>query len=129
GGRLHDRRLGAFGEISVLSFGRGKGTTTGHGGALLLRGDRAESNGLAARAELHPARRGEGAREIVALGAQWLLARPELYSLPSSIPMLRLGEMVYRAASEPRVMARAAAAVLGTALTLDENEVRARQEH
>src|SRR5690606_21063576 len=37
GGTLDDRLLGSFGALSVLSFGRGKGTTGGNGGALLLR--------------------------------------------------------------------------------------------
>ena len=35
GATLHGRRLGSFGDLSVLSFGRGKGVTGGGGGALL----------------------------------------------------------------------------------------------
>ncbi len=34
------RRLGAWGDLGVLSFGRGKGMTAGGGGALLARGTR-----------------------------------------------------------------------------------------
>ncbi|MFI5235116.1 MAG: DegT/DnrJ/EryC1/StrS family aminotransferase, partial [Gemmatimonadales bacterium] len=38
GGSWHGSPLGALAEVSVLSFGRGKGWTGGAGGALLLRG-------------------------------------------------------------------------------------------
>ena len=125
GGTLDSKRLGAFGDLTVLSFGRGKGTTAGSGGALLLRGPRSAEWAEAARAHLDPARR--GARHIVALAAQWMFARPALYSIPASIPALKLGEMVYRLAHEPRALGAAAAAVLPTALALDDDEVRSRR--
>jgi len=127
GGRIQEKRLGAFGELSVLSFGRGKGTTAGAGGALLLRGPRTNTWASRARAQLRDARR--GASQTVGLAAQWLLARPALYSIPASIPLLKLGEMVYRPAPEPRAISLAAAAVLPTAFSLDALEVRRRIEH
>lgn len=126
GGRISGERLGAFGDISVLSFGRGKGMTTGGGGALLLRGARTSERADLARAELGAARRGVGV--TLGLAAQWLLARPATYAVPAAIPALKLGQMVYRPASEPRAMSAAAEAVLPTALAMDDQEVRHRQK-
>jgi dTDP-4-amino-4,6-dideoxygalactose transaminase len=37
GGTVRGMRLGSLGDVSILSFGRGKGTTCGSGGALLSR--------------------------------------------------------------------------------------------
>lgn len=99
--------LGALGEISVLSFGRGKGWTGGGGGALLLRGDFAREVVLP---ELPhgPA----GTRTLLATGAQWLLGRPSLYGLPMSIPALGLGETRYRYPTKPHRIPSGAAALL-----------------
>jgi hypothetical protein len=63
----------------------------------------------------------------VALAAQWLLARPALYAIPSAIPGLRLGEMVYRSPREPRALSKSAAAALPFALRLDSDEVSVRR--
>lgn len=127
GGVLRGKRLGAFGDVSVLSFGRGKGTTGGSGGALLVRRPDLLDAVRLARAQLRaPAR---GARQIVTLAAQWMLARPALYSLPASIPALQLGEMVYHAAAEPRALSLASAAVVRVALSMDAAEIRTRQKH
>jgi hypothetical protein len=126
GGTLRGTRLGGLADVSILSFGRGKGITAGSGGALLSR--------TAAHTELNEviaARLGDGsrgAREIVALAGQWLLARSELYRLPASVPALRLGEMIFRAASEPRSMAAAAAAILPIALRMEARELAHRRE-
>ena len=125
GGILDDVPLGALADVSILSFGRGKGTTAGSGGALLLRGalsaDRIAQNGF----HVDGVRR--GAYEVAALGAQWLLARPALYRLPSSIPGLRLGEMVYKPAAEPRSISKASAAMLPDALRIAKAEVARRR--
>ena len=123
GGTLDGTPLGAFGDVSVVSFGRGKGTTTGTGGALLAR-NRTDARAVAAVAR---ARRGVDA--VGALMGQWLLGRPELYALPASIPWLRLGEMVYREAGDPRGMSAAAAGALFRALALDADELRVRRRN
>lgn len=126
GGRIGGRRIGAFGDVSVLSFGRGKGMTTGNGGALLLRGVRASEWGARAREQMRPGSRGMDV--VIGLAAQWLLARPGAYGIPAAIPALKLGEMVYRPAHEPREMSAAATSVLPTALAMDDLEVRRRQQ-
>ena len=127
GGTLRGALLGSLGDLAVLSFGRGKGTTGGSGGALLTR-DATMSAGLdRARHGLASAR--ANGREVAALAAQWLLARPSLYRVPASIPALKLGEMVYRAAGEPRSISTTAAAILPAALQMDPAEVRTRAAH
>jgi dTDP-4-amino-4,6-dideoxygalactose transaminase len=127
GGTLGGVPLGALADISTLSFGRGKGTTAGSGGAVLFRGQasatRAGQNGF------HLDQMQQGGYELAALGAQWLLARPALYRVPASIPGLRLGEMVYKPAAEPRSMSRASASVLSGALKLESSEVARRRKN
>jgi dTDP-4-amino-4,6-dideoxygalactose transaminase len=91
GARWRNAPLGSLGEISILSFGRGKGWTGGGGGALLLRGT---FRGKA----IFPATAG-GGRLAGSVGAiaQWMLARPSIYGIPRSIPALGLGETRYHA--------------------------------
>jgi perosamine synthetase len=110
GGALHGRPLGSFGDLSVLSFGRGKGVTCGSGGALLAASAAwgeviraSEALLVDAAPELKP---------LVSLTAQWALGRPSVYAIPCAIPGLRLGEMVYRPAREPRAMSNAAMRML-----------------
>ena len=112
-GTLGGKTLGSFGPLSVLSFGRGKGMTGGRGGALLATGADAAS---ALEAIGFDGSRRRGAGELFAAGAQWALGRPALYGIPMAIPSLRLGEMVYHPAHEPRPLAVSAAALVCTAL-------------
>jgi len=127
GGTLQGVRLGRFGDISILSFGRGKGATTGAGGAVLVRTGGFAPWSERMRNQLGSARR--GGREICALTAQWLLAHPLLYRLPASVPALGLGEMVYHPPQRPRAMTAAAAAMLRSVLRDDESEVELRRLH
>lgn len=110
GGRMDERPLGAFGDLAVLSFGRGKGLTSGGGGALL-------ANTPAGRTALTPSRRrleppGGATRPLVASFAQWLLARPATYAIPSALPFLRLGDTVFREPEPAREMNRVALRIL-----------------
>jgi hypothetical protein len=125
GGTLNGERLGSLGEVAILSFGRGKGTTGGRGGAVLVRTPALAEWTHRARSELKPA--SGGATTIVALAAQRVLSHPSLYRLPSSIPGLRLGEMVYHAPRPPRGMSGTGAAVLRWTLGLEESEVADRR--
>lgn len=125
GGMLAGTRLGGFGALSLLSFGRGKGLTAGGGGALLSIGTQWEQRVETVAAKLGP--RARGARELAALTAQWLLGRPSLYDIPASIPGLKLGEMVYHPAHEPERLRDSAAAVLQLAVGRAEAEVEVRR--
>lgn len=90
GARSSEGDGGTLGDLTVLSFGRGKGWTGGGGGALLDRRADAEAPG-----SLPPA---EGSRtaHLVSSLAVWTLARPSLYGLPARAPGLDLGETRYR---------------------------------
>jgi perosamine synthetase len=117
--------LGSFGDVAILSFGRGKGMTGGSGGALLVRSRELAGWTSQMRAELGAG--SGGGLQVMRLAAQSILARPSVYRLPASIPGLRLGEMVYRAPAEARPMAAAAAAILHSAIKTDDREVQRRR--
>jgi hypothetical protein len=112
-GTLGSCLLGSFGPFAVLSFGRGKGLTGGSGGALLAIGDEAASR--LREVALRGGRR-RGFAELAGAGAQWALGRPAVYGVPAALPWLRLGEMVYHPAHEPRPLAVAAAALVESAV-------------
>lgn len=126
GGTLFGALLGSIGDVSILSFGRGKGTTAGAGGALLVRTPALAEWTSRERSVL--ARGSSGGKEVVSLVAQRLLTHPYLYRLPSSIPGLKLGEMVYRAPRSPRAMSSAGAAVLRWALRDEPRQISSRRE-
>lgn len=125
GGTLHGMFLGSFGDVAIRSFGRGKGTTGGAGGAMLVRDPTLADWTTNLRRELPAGSR--GTKELLALLAQRVLAHPYLYSLPSSIPGLALGEMVYHAPRTPRGMSDASAAILRSTLQLETREASARR--
>lgn len=125
GGTLDGTRLGGLGPLSILSFGRGKGLTGGRGGALLLRDTELSERAAALRLGDPP----PGWSDAVAATAQWLLGRPTLYSLPASLPLLRLGEMVYHPAHEPSSLSQAAAVLVRDALAYDDAEAGLRRRN
>lgn len=112
GGRLDGRPLGALGELSVLSFGRGKARTAGAGGALLARSAEAAELLEEAARRLADRERRRGWREVGVALAQWSVGRPSLYRLPASLPFLGLGETTYRRPEPPEPMTAAAAEML-----------------
>jgi perosamine synthetase len=118
--------VGTFGDLAVLSFGRGKGITSGNGGALLAPSERFRAS-LTAVAEQIPApRRGIG--DVVGATASWMLGRPGVYDIPASIPALHLGETVYHEAHEPKSLSRAAATLLHTTLQSADQDAAARRQ-
>jgi perosamine synthetase len=125
GGSLFGKPLGSLADISILSFGRGKGVTAGSGGAIMVRTPALAE--WAHRVRISLGVRPRGGREILTLAAQWLFSHPLLYRLPASIPALKLGEMVYRAPRTPRRMSAAATALLPEALRLDERATQGRR--
>ncbi len=127
GGSIFGEKLGSFGDLTILSFGRGKGLTGGSGGALLVRGKRPSGAIIEAGANLPGG--SSGLSDVTRLAAQWMLGRPALYGLPASIPALRLGEMVFRPPRPPRGISRAAATLVIGAIALDEYELRVRRAH
>jgi dTDP-4-amino-4,6-dideoxygalactose transaminase len=125
GGKYFGAPLGSLADVSILSFGRGKGTTAGSGGALLVGTSPLAERVARVRAELGRASR--GGREIIKLTAQKILSHPSLYRLPASIPPLRLGEMVYHAPRLPLRMSATGCAVLRRTLELEGLELEHRR--
>jgi dTDP-4-amino-4,6-dideoxygalactose transaminase len=126
-GTLLGKRLGAFGPLTVLSFGRGKGMTGGGGGALL--GIGANVPGALVTANEHLARPGSSLRTLAVTSAQWALGRPSLYSLPSAIPALHLGETIYHPAHDPRRISAASASLARASLARADADLALRRRH
>jgi dTDP-4-amino-4,6-dideoxygalactose transaminase len=125
GATLRGRPLGSYGDLAVLSFGRGKGRTGGRGGALLVNDLRcAPAVLLQADRVLPPS---GGAADLVMLGALWALGRPSLFWLPAMLPGLHLGETVYRPPGQPAGLPHAAAAVILAIWDLAELEAGVRR--
>ena len=124
GGRLRGVALGSLGSLTVLSFGRGKGTTAGAGGALLARDETREPGCWRGRPASSDATEGAG-RGLLA--AQWMFGRPALYGIPASIPALRLGETVYHPPRPPSAMSAAAIGALPAALRAADADVEHRR--
>jgi dTDP-4-amino-4,6-dideoxygalactose transaminase len=138
GASIDERPAGSFGDLAVLSFGRGKGLTGGGGGALLARGA-----GAAAVADL-PAVLGldagtasgctypdaaTGARFAVKLAAQWALGRPTLYGLPARVPALKLGETLFHPPGPWLAMSAASARVVRRTHPASLHEAETRRRH
>ena len=109
GGSWRGKPLGSWGDLGILSFGRGKGRTGGGGGALGANTDRGASI-LADLPEIP--RAGGGMLKIVKLAAQWAFGRPSLYGIPASLPFLGLGETIYKEPWEPIGMSAGPASAL-----------------
>ncbi|UCF20380.1 MAG: DegT/DnrJ/EryC1/StrS family aminotransferase [Gemmatimonadota bacterium] len=108
GASWQGRPLGSLGQVSVVSFGRGKGWTGMGGGALLLRGE------IAATVDARVAGSAFGVelKTMVNATAQWALGRPSLYGLPASIPWLGLGETIYKKPAAVHQIATTSAALI-----------------
>jgi len=120
--------VGSLGEMSILSFGRGKGWTGGGGGALLLR----DLGGLALGAGPQPPS-GTGlaadAKTLIATAAQWAVGRPPLFRTATSLPWLHLGETRYRPPVDPRGISPVSAAIVRATRRAALREAEIRREH
>jgi hypothetical protein len=123
GGSLGGRRLGTLGDLSVLSFGRGKGLCAGGGGSLLT-STREWSTAVEA---LALPTSGRGWSSLGKTAIQWAIGRPSVYALPSMVPWLHLGEMVYHPANEPATMSAVSDSLLPSALALEGADLAARR--
>ncbi len=118
---------GAFGDATVLSFGRGKGWTGGAGGALLLRLGRSEQ---VAEPVWTPelARPALGVASWAKAVTQWALGRPALYGLPNMVPGLNLGDTRYHEPRPPRAMPGPVAGAVLAHAELAANAAAARRD-
>lgn len=125
GGTLLGAPLGSLCDPAILSFGRGKGTTAGSGGAILVRTGAMSEWTQATRSSLTATTR--GGMEVLKLTAQRVLSHPYFYAFPASVPGLRLGEMVYHPPRQPAAMSAASAAILRRTLDMEPGEVEGRR--
>lgn len=70
-----------------------------------------------------------GPVELATLAAQWLLARPAIYAIPSNLPWLRLGETIYHPPHRAEGLSAVAAGVLTTTIDLAEREAQVRRRN
>jgi len=127
GAIVNDRPAGTQSSLTVLSFGRGKGLTGGSGGALLAHDDVGVRLLDRVRGLLGEPRRGWP--ELVAITAQWLLQRPQLYALPAALPFLRLGETIYREPRPLRAPTAVSCPVVAATWALADEEVDTRRRN
>jgi perosamine synthetase len=114
-------------SLSVLSFGRGKGLTGGRGGALLAIDDVGERILERVRRQVKFAKGRRGWPELAAITAQWLFQHPSLYAIPAALPMLHLGETVYRAPRPLRAPAAVSCRVIAASWASAQQEVDVRR--
>lgn len=123
---------GAVGDLTILSFGRGKGWTGGAGGALLRRSLRGavsdEILGRRAGPTSLPSR-GTRVKSATLTVAQWGLGRPSLFAIASLAPGSGLGETRYHPPGPVTRMPSLAAAVVVHHEGASTREVDARRNH
>ncbi|HEY0810607.1 MAG TPA: DegT/DnrJ/EryC1/StrS family aminotransferase [Longimicrobiales bacterium] len=100
---------GTHADLTILSFGRGKGWTGAGGGALLWRGK--NTNGQVDATQQSRSAIQE-AKSVARAATQYVFGRPLLYGIPASVPFLHLGETVYHEPTVPTAMTRTSAALL-----------------
>jgi len=124
GGEWRGRKLGTLGQITVLSFGRGKGWTGGGGGALCLRG----ASGSGPSAVLHSQSVSAQWRILTSTWAQWMAGRPAIYGVPARLPWLGLGETHYHKPTMERRMTRFSAELLLRTADASDREAQSMRE-
>ncbi len=129
GATVNGRPAGCQGSVAVLSFGRGKGLTGGSGGALLAIDEVGERivERIRRQRKLDKGRRGWP--ELAVLTAQWLFQHPSLYPIPAALPMLHLGETIYRAPRPLRAPAAVSCRVIAASWELAQQEVDVRRRN
>lgn len=92
GGDRGGKPLGTIGDVSFLSFGRGKNITCGSGGAILSNDDRIGEAVARVYAQLLEESLAGMLKNWMEVAATQLLINPSRYWLPAGLPFLKLGE-------------------------------------
>lgn len=123
GGEYNRKPLGRHGDLSILSFGRGKGFSAGGGGLLLAHSARF----IDAASELAlPSARGFAAWAKCLVQAAF--SAPGRFWIPAALPGLGLGETVYHPPHRPGGLSRSGAGLLAAGCTEQDHAVGARRE-
>lgn len=92
GGQRDGKHCGSMGDVSFLSFGRGKNITCGSGGAILTNDDRIGEALAEEYAQLPAESLAAQLRNWVEVAATQFLISPSRYWFPAGLPFLKLGE-------------------------------------
>jgi dTDP-4-amino-4,6-dideoxygalactose transaminase len=107
GGSCNGHAAGMQADVSVFSFGRGKGLNAGGGGALSVSAERWASDWNRQWPVLPMPGRLRGLAAVAKTSAAEVLSQPRLYALPARMPALGLGKTVFH----PPSLVRAPTAV------------------
>lgn len=129
GATVNGRAAGSQASLAVLSFGRGKGLTGGSGGAMLALDEIGERFVERVRRQTKLAKGRRGWPELATIAAQWLFQHPRLYAIPASLPLLHLGETLYRSPRRLRAPATVSCRVIAASWTLAQQEVEIRRQN
>lgn len=92
-GALKDGKpLGANGDVSFLSFGRGKNVTCGSGGVILTNSDRIAGAVQSEYERVKTESMSEEIKNWLEVAAMSFLISPVSYWIPAGLPFLKLGE-------------------------------------
>ncbi|MEX5216509.1 MAG: DegT/DnrJ/EryC1/StrS family aminotransferase [Nitrospira sp.] len=92
-GALKDGKpLGTNGDVSFLSFGRGKNITCGSGGVILTNSDCIAEAVRLEYEQVTSEATSEEVKNWLEVAAMWFLISPFLYWIPAGLPFLKLGE-------------------------------------
>ena len=125
GGTLRGQRGGSFADLSVLSFGRGKGLNAGGGGALLRRRDATSSATVLGTVT----DRRLSLRVLAASLVAEYLAHPRVFWLPAGVPALRIGETIYHDPAPCGFISTASASLLVEALNAEPDLLQRRRQN
>lgn len=92
GGKSNGAQIGTLGDVSFLSFGRGKNVSCGSGGVILSNDERI-GKAIEEQYQRLPEETTVAAfKNFLEVALMQLFMRPELFWLPSGLPFLRIGE-------------------------------------
>ena len=114
GNRSDNKFIGNEGDISILSFGRGKPISALHGGAIII--NRNSLIGFVRKSLknlLKPLPIWFGTYYRILLFAYLILFRPKLFGIPQQLPWFRIGETIYEGDITVSKMAEPAMKVMG----------------
>lgn len=92
GGKRDGKWFGSLGDVSFLSFGRGKNITCGSGGAILTNDDRIGEVLAQEYAQLPDESLAGRLKNLAEVAVTQLLIDPSRYWFPAGLPFLKLGE-------------------------------------
>jgi dTDP-4-amino-4,6-dideoxygalactose transaminase len=92
GGKRDGKWFGSMGDVSFLSFGRGKNITCGSGGAILTNDDRIGEALAQEYAQLPDESLAGRLKNWAEVAVTQLLIDPSRYWFPAGLPFLKLGE-------------------------------------